>query len=864
MVKKLLIKDWREINNERRADALATVAGKTMPISILSAILVGAGLMTCDTSASVVSIESLQGDRKEYIEHFRIHGEHQPDKARALENKAETVVERSEGELRARALFELATIRRLTNRFDEAIVTYDQAARTAAEFGLDDVAFDAWIGVARAHAYGTRNHGAAAVAFQQASKIAGTEPTRKQAYDMADYASQLQSGRGELEAALLNAIRANRLAGDDAEHFYAQLDAGDVLQKFAESCDYRKLIDAKSASDEEDSWGACRRAVAAANAYYEEARDTAKSLGWDFLVNETEGFISRLGTRLFLINQKASFEELGVEQLFTAQDADDVLLNEEFTAGASELSEFSALGEMISMVVPDALTDDPRSLYLLGIRADLDGKSEDALEYFDRAVTLLEQERSSMFDLRRRGTVVENRPELVRDLALRLLSLGQYADAFRAFESIRARGLGELAAAYETQHFTEAERHWLAELAQADSQETSILADLVKTTIAGVEHSRSVEILGHLDEIRVRRHDLLRMNDFETTIKKLTSATHVPGTLSQLQAAVRESGIPVLLYWVTHTNVVVWVISPQGMDIKTVFLPEVAVINKVDRLVKSIRTPNRSYDRTAARELYTYLIQPFTGHLTGEQILIVPQGPLVTLPFEALIQPQTDDFLIERLAVSYAPSATFAIRALKEKPPAVTKVTAIFDEKIEKITGEISRIRANRLIKLTPKVSQSLTVQTALKLLGEPENVHVLLHGRFDQSDPLQSRINLNNPQLSREDNEITAAELLAVDWRDTRLAVFSACEGAMMNIRISNEVYGLSWAPLIGGVDHVLLSRWRVQSDSNADWMAIFYDRLASSRVFPALAAAAAMREMIASERSDPFYWAGPQVFGR
>ena len=852
------------MNNGSCADALGTFAGKTTPIPILWSILVGAGLMTSGASAAVDSIEPLQADRKEYIEHFRIHGEHQPDKASALEKKAETVVEGSEGELRARALFELATIRRLTNRFDEAIVTYQQAARIAAELGLDDVVFDAWIGVARAHAYGTRDHGSAAEAFRHASKIAGSEPSPKQAYDMADYASQLQSGRGELEAALVNAIEANRLASKDAERFYAQLDAGDVLQKFAESCDYRKLIDSKSASDEGDSWGACRRAVAAANAYYEEARDTAKRLGWNFLVQETEGFISRLGTRLFLINQRASFEKLGVAQVFTAQDVDDVLLNDDFSAGASELSEYSALGEMISLVVTDAQTDDPRSLYLLGIRADLDGKSEDALEYFKRAVTLLEQERSSMFDLRRRGTVVENRPELVRDLALRLLSLGQYEDAFRAFESIRARGLGELAAAYETQHFTEAERHWLAELAQADSQETAIMTELVETTIAGVEHSRSVEIHAQLEQIRARRRELLRMNNFETTIKKLTSATQSPARLSQLQALVRESGIPLLLYWVTHTNVVVWVISPQGMDVKTVFLPEVAVIDKVDRLVKSIRTANQHYDRTAARELHTYLIQPFADHLKGKQVLIVPQGPLVTLPFEALIRPQTDDFFIESMAVSYAPSATFAARALKGKPPAVTKVTAIFDEELEKITGEISRLGENRLVEVVAKTSQGLSPRAALQLLGRPENVHVLLHGRFDQSDPLQSRISLNNPQLSREDNEITAAELLAVDWRDTRLAVFSSCEGAMMNRRISNEVYGLSWAPLVGGADHVLLSRWRVQSDSNADWMGRFYDNLASRKVSPALAAAAAMRGMIAGETSDPFYWAGPQVFGR
>jgi CHAT domain-containing protein len=821
-------------------------------------------MITTDTSA-IETIERLRAEREAYIEHFRIHGEQPLEKASALEEKLKTVIAGSEGELYAQALFELATIRRLTDRFDEAIASYRQAARTAAELGLDELAFDAWIGVARAHAYGTRNHGAAADAFDRAVGIVGSEPTPKQGYEMADYASQLQVRRGELEAALVNALEANRFARNNAERFYAQLDAGDILQQFAASCDYRKLIDAKTASDEGDSWGACRRAVGAAKAYYEKASETAKRLGWNFLVKETEGFISRLTMRLFLISRRASFEKLGIEQTFTAQDVGDVLVNEEFEAGESKLPEDSAIGEMISQVVPDAQLADPRGLYLLGIRADLKGESKAALDYYERAVTRLEQERSSMFDLRRRGTVVENRPELVRDLGLRLLSMRRYDDAFRAFESIRARGLGELAAAYEANQFTDAERHWLGKLAQAESQESALLNVLVDTTIAGLEHSQSVQMLEQLEQIRARHRELLQMKEFEKTTERLALATHAPATLSQLQALVRESNIPVLLYWVTHTNVVVWVISPRGMEVKTVFLPEEAVILKVDRLVESIRKTDGLYGRTAARELHTYLIQPFTDHLKGEQVLIVPQGPLVTLPFEALIHPQTGDFLIERMAVSYAPSAAFAARALQSKPLSVTAVTAVFDEEgIERDTGEILRIRENPLVKVTGIRSQGLSRQAALQLLGRDENVHVLLHGRFNAADPLQSHIRLISTEPSREDNKITAAELLAVDCRHTRLAVFSSCEGARMNIRISNEVYGLSWALLVGGVDHVVMSRWRVQGGSNADWMASFYDNLVSGKVSPALAAAAAMRAMIAGKRSHPFYWAGPQVFGR
>ena len=160
--------------------------------------------------------------------------------------------------------------------------------------------------------------------------------------------------------------------------------------------------------------------------------------------------------------------------------------------------------------------------------------------------------------------------------------------------------------------------------------------------------------------------------------------------------------------------------------------------------------------------------------------------------------------------------------------------------------------------------SNKLTASGVLDKLGEHHAVHVLLHGTYSERDPLQSYIVLNNSELSVEDNRVTASELVAVDWADTRLAVFSSCEGGRVDTRISNEVHGLSWAPMIGGVDTVVVSRWRVESTSNAEWMETFYDTLSASEISPAAASATAMRGMIASNRHHPFYWAGPQLFGK
>ncbi len=813
---------------------------------------------------SLETLEQLREARNAYIEHFRRTGMRLTEEAQRIETQLNVIVEKSNGEQRSKALFELATIQRLTNRFEEAIGNFERAAEIAKELKIKALLFDAHLGIARSHTYGTRNHGAAAAAIERAVASAGDEPTAKQNYEIADYASQIQGSRGELDSALLNAIEAIRTALDDADLFYAQLDAGDVLQKFAESCDYRKLIDAKTFG-EEDSWGACYRAVGAARKYYIDAQKTARRLGWHFLETEAEGFNQRLDMRLLLIERKASFEKMGQVNVFKAQDVRDVLVNKNFEAGASSLSDTLPIGALIDEVAPESQAHDPRSVYLQGLKADLDGQPEHALAHFQKAARLLREERSSLFEPRRRGTVVENRIEIVRDLGLRLLSFNQVDDAFTVFESVRSYGLGNLAAAFEHIRLTDDERQSIAELVQLESQASAIQNLLVETTIAGIESSRSIERLKKIKGIREQHRKLLLHPTMQRSIKKLSSTSYALPTLNEFQQAVRKTEIPVLLYWVTHTNVIVWVIEPEGVQVKAVFLPEVAVIDKVQKITESIR--NKKFDNTSARELHTYLIKPFSKQLMHKQVLIIPQGALVDLPFEVLIDTKTGRFLVEDLAVSYAPNAAFALQALKNPLPAVSKTMAVYDEQIENQTKEISRIIKLDHLKVDARASTKLADRDIVHLLGQAENVHVLFHGKYNSEDPLQSTITIlsnMSPNLKSDGNNITAAELLAIDWRETSLAVFSSCEGANVQARISNELFGISWALLAGGVDHVVLSRWRVHAQSNADWMEKFYLFFASGNASPALAAADAMRMMIKNGQHDPFYWAGPQVFGR
>jgi hypothetical protein len=299
------------------------------------------------------------------------------------------------------------------------------------------------------------------------------------------------------------------------DRFYAELNLADGLQKLADSCDYRPLIDARSSKDGADVYAACRRAVDAAHLAYERAAATATALGWTHLVNEMRRFQSRLNLRRLLIDQSAKYDSPNRAAAFHPRSIRDVRVSREFEAGASTLTRQQALATLAEAVVADAkaLTgrQDARGTYLLGLIKDIRGAGpEEAARSYAAAAELLSAERGGFFDPRRRRTIIENRGEIMRDLALRLLALHREADAFAAFESVRARGLSELASILARPDVTTNERRALADLLVLESRGGAIEQGIVAEMVANGQLDASIAKLRELDDLRADRRALAR------------------------------------------------------------------------------------------------------------------------------------------------------------------------------------------------------------------------------------------------------------------------------------------------------------------------------------------------------------------
>ncbi len=284
--------------------------------------------------------------------------------------------------------------------------------------------------------------------------------------------------------------------------------------------------------------------------------------------------------------------------------------------------------------------------------------------------------------------------------------------------------------------------------------------------------------------------------------------------------------------------------------------------------------------RVTSRVLYDALVAPVAARLDGVTRLVVsPDGPLVAIPFEALLAPPARGatgpprYLAERYAVSYAPSAS-ALALLQSgaatRPgPIVALGDPAFGDQpvagldpLPRLPATASELRVLAALGGTRahvSLDRGGATREALLALDElprAEVLHLASHGTVNEAEPDRSGLWLaaagDGPPGRLEARDIMRLRLAA------QLVTLSACETGLGRIERGEGVVGLARAFLAAGARSVLVSLWSVNDASTASLMEAFYRRALDGRTDRVEALAAAKRMMIADPKTrSPFYWA-------
>jgi CHAT domain-containing protein/tetratricopeptide (TPR) repeat protein len=293
-------------------------------------------------------------------------------------------------------------------------------------------------------------------------------------------------------------------------------------------------------------------------------------------------------------------------------------------------------------------------------------------------------------------------------------------------------------------------------------------------------------------------------------------------------------------------------------------------------LLRDRGTPVERWE-PATEGLGGLLLGPAVSELPSriQRLVIVSDGELHRLPFEALRPDRGQPRLGERFAITVVPSATLWLRLRRGSAAPASDTALVFadPELARGPAGEVplaalpwARREARaiaRTLRLDPgqvreggAASEDFLKQAPL---GRFAVLHLAAHARADEAFPDRSAVFLA-PGSAAEDGWLQPREIAALDFGG-RLVVLSACESASGFLLSGEGPLSLARAFFAGGAGGVVATRWPLRDDDAAFVMGRFYRALATG-VGAAVALRRARQEAI-DVHLPAAVWAGLVLVG-
>jgi tetratricopeptide (TPR) repeat protein len=377
--------------------------------------------------------------------------------------------------------------------------------------------------------------------------------------------------------------------------------------------------------------------------------------------------------------------------------------------------------------------------------------------------------------------------------------------------------------------------------------------------------------------------DLLERSRARTWQDRLQADAPIPA-LADVRSKVAPGSL-LLEYWTGDSaSALLWTSSTASGIVRQAASPHdlqavQRLADAMSRTAGSSRAESRDDWRAGSIESGRLLLSGLPPLNGVTQLLVVPDGPLHFVPFEALTIPGTDTLLIERFEISYLPSAAFLVhRPVSPKrswewpwqrelvafgdPPAASVDTARAGDALPALPFADDEIHGLR--EILPGRSEVYLGTDAQKRhlrrpLGGVPLLHFSTHAIADTRDPERSRILLAPSQPGAPADYLFLREIYDLDLTGVQLVALSACDTERGKVIRGEGVEGFSRALLAAGAASTVTTMWDVVDRPGSEFMKQFYFALARGD-----SAASALRyaklQFLRSGLawSHPRYWAG------
>ncbi len=568
------------------------------------------------------------------------------------------------------------------------------------------------------------------------------------------------------------------------------------------------------------------------------------------------------------------------------------------------------------------------TLYNLARANEALGLHEIALSHVKKSFKLIEEIRENVASPDFRTSyfsAVKRHYDLCIEILMQLHRLrpaeGFAAEAFSVSEQGRARLLLDL--------LSESRPNLHAEAARDLVDKERTLRGLLRAQAEyqlnlSMSGKASAELTDVADQIAQLRSDYqaVRAQLKEQNPRLFSFEQFAPVDLERIQKELQGSDTILLEYALGDDHSYLWAVTSNSSD--SYILPARREIEDAAREFFKIITARQGSDGQSEKDdrysekasnLSRMLLGPLIEKLGTRRIIVVADGALQYIPFEALptqfAQPTgsveaSTNFLIATNEVVVLPSAStlIAIRSAQNHKGSPDKLVAIiadpvFSSSDDRVPQEASRpavakaaadqnpdqtdqqtVQKLRLARLahaseeTDAISKAAPWGTTLVARGFEASretvmssevsrariVHFATHGFLDTEHPELSALvlTMTDRNGAKVDGLMPLPDIYTLDL-SAELIVLSACQTAVGKDIKGEGLVGLTHSFMSAGAKSVVASLWNVDDRATALLMADFYEGILQKGMTPAAALRSAKLKMMNRKQwSSPYYWAG------
>ncbi|KYG79642.1 CHAT domain-containing protein [Roseivirga echinicomitans] len=315
------------------------------------------------------------------------------------------------------------------------------------------------------------------------------------------------------------------------------------------------------------------------------------------------------------------------------------------------------------------------------------------------------------------------------------------------------------------------------------------------------------------------------------------------------------------------------------------------------QFLDNLRIPNVSLESLnsyiqLSKKLTKVLLPSINRLKPNSSVLVIPDGPLHLLPFEALLKDEEIlaegfrdlPYLINDFNFHYGTSSTLLEKQIEKRKGTsdntVVSFAPVFGDDVLTDEGVADSTRASLgLLAYTEKETQNISKHFKnISFLGAQATerqfrksvsiypiIHVASHGLADPANSLYSKLLFSPFDLdSINDGFLSTREILGMSI-PAKMVVLSACNTGSGSILGGEGVMSLSYGFFYAGAQSLIMTLWTANDESTASLMDSFYENLSKGDAKSQALRAAKLDylENTNSLSAHPYYWSHFVVHG-